>query len=67
MLLLQLIEEDVIENDQSEIERYDSHADKRDHISENTYHTETDNLQLINEDSDEDFDSNVIVILLLLK
>ena len=66
-MLLQWIEEDLIENDQSEIERYDCDDDKGDHITENTYHTETENLRLINEDSDEDFDSNVIVILLLLK
>ena len=66
-MLLQWIEEDLIENDQSEIEHYDSDDDKRDHITENTYHTETENLRLINEDSDEDFDRNVIVILLLLK
>ena len=67
LMLLQWIEENLIENDQSEIQLYDSHDDKRDHITENTYHTETDNLRLINEYSDEDFDSNVIVILLPLK
>ena len=66
-MLLQWIEEDLIGNDQSEIERYNSDDDKGDHIIENTYHTETENLRLIIEDSDEDFDRNVIVILLLLK
>ena len=64
LMLLKWIEENLIENDQSEIERYDSDDDKRDHITENTYHTVTDNLRLINEDSDEDFDCNVILLLL---
>ena len=34
-MLLQWIEENLIVNDQSEIERYDSDDDKRDHVTEN--------------------------------
>ena len=35
--------------------------------SENIYHTDTDKLRLIDDDSDEEFVSNIILILVLLK
>ena len=67
LILSQWIDEDLIENDCSEIELYDSDNGNKDHITGNIYHTDTDNLRLIDDDSDEEIDSYVIIILVLPK
>ena len=67
LILSQWIEEDLIENNYSEIQFYDSDNGNEDHITENIYHMGTDNLRLVYDDSDEEIDSYVIVILVLPK